>query len=121
MKNLFSSFALCTINVLLFSGSTSNLNGHRPTTTKTVSRRLDNTEIAVRSKEVLKARHNATNPDTRPRANQDKAKSRLERHQEMFKGRQIPAARTKRNQVLKGVRLNRRFELQMQFRGDNLK
>lgn len=107
-------------DVLLFSGFASSTNAQRPTKPKTVARRLDNTEVAVRPKEVLKTRHNATNPEVRPTAQPDKAKVRLERHQEMFKGRQVPTARTKRNQMLKGVRLNRRFELQMQFRGDNL-
>lgn len=119
---IFDTFKKTSVlnDVLLFSGFASSTNAQRPTKPKTVARRLDNTEVVVRPKEVLKPRHNATNPEVRPKSQPDKARARLERHQEMFKGRQVPTARTKRNQMLKGVRLNRRFELQMQFRGDNL-
>ncbi|XP_005189326.2 probable serine/threonine-protein kinase kinX isoform X1 [Musca domestica] len=52
--------------------------------------------------------------------NQDKMASRLQRHMDMFKGR-VPAARAgvasrKNEAAIKGVRSNRRFELQMQHR-----
>ncbi|XP_073815241.1 mitotic spindle and nuclear protein [Musca autumnalis] len=52
--------------------------------------------------------------------NQDKMASRLQRHIDMFKGR-VPAARAgvasrKNEAAIKGVRSNRRFELQMQHR-----
>lgn len=47
----------------------------------------------------------------------DIVQSRLERRQNMYKSRTDPRdVRGKRNQMLRGVRLNRRFELQMQFR-----
>ncbi|XP_061398085.1 putative leucine-rich repeat-containing protein DDB_G0290503 [Musca vetustissima] len=53
-------------------------------------------------------------------SNQDKMASRLQRHIDMFKGR-VPAARAgvasrKNEAAIKGVRSNRRFELQMQHR-----
>lgn len=54
----------------------------------------------------------------------DTLKDREERRQRMFKGRDLPEARAVRDRnrernVLKGVRLNKRFELQMKFRGEN--
>lgn len=47
--------------------------------------------------------------------------SREERRQRMFKGRDLPVAkavreREQKRSMLKGVRLNKRFDLQMKFR-----
>lgn len=50
--------------------------------------------------------------------NDNKTESRLQRHMELFKGHSA-ATRTasrKNEVILKGVRSNRRFELQMQYR-----
>ncbi|KAI8130120.1 hypothetical protein FF38_02772 [Lucilia cuprina] len=62
----------------------------------------------------------AEKANTSHMSNEDKMASRLQRHMDLFKGR-VPSARagvaSRRNEtILKGVRSNRRFELQMQHR-----
>ncbi|XP_034659990.1 uncharacterized protein LOC117896072 isoform X2 [Drosophila subobscura] len=51
---------------------------------------------------------------TVPTAFEDKVAERRQRHMEMFKSRSAPKQKT--GQFIRGVRLNRRFELQMQHR-----
>ncbi|KAH8288578.1 hypothetical protein KR054_005480, partial [Drosophila jambulina] len=46
----------------------------------------------------------------------DKLAERRQRHQDMFKGRAAAKAPEKKSEFIRGVRLNRRFELQMQHR-----
>ncbi|XP_037807472.1 AT-rich interactive domain-containing protein 4B [Lucilia sericata] len=62
----------------------------------------------------------AEKANTSHMSNEDKMASRLQRHMDLFKGR-VPSTRagvaSRRNEtILKGVRSNRRFELQMQHR-----
>ena len=51
---------------------------------------------------------------------EDKMASRLQRHMDLFKGRGVSAREggvtARKNDILRGVRSNRRFELQMQHR-----
>lgn len=86
----------------------------RPTKPKAVARKLDvNATVPVPAPRApaLKQRQNEQRGNV--------SKSRLERHQNMFKSRtanETRGTRDKRTQMLRGVRLNRRFELQMKFR-----
>ena len=53
-------------------------------------------------------------------SSEDKMASRLQRHMDLFKGRGVSAREggvsARKNDILRGVRSNRRFELQMQHR-----
>lgn len=63
---------------------------------------------------------NTSNIENKMVSTQDKMAARLQRHMDLFKGR-VPAARAgvasrKNEAAIKGVRSNRRFELQMKHR-----
>lgn len=80
-------------------------------------RKLNNTVSGANGvAKVPDLKHIVSTTNGRDNYNQT-TQSRSERHRRMFKGRDLPVARAVRDrEVLKGVRLNKRFELQMKFR-----
>ncbi|KAH8264673.1 hypothetical protein KR038_011967, partial [Drosophila bunnanda] len=59
---------------------------------------------------------NATICSKPAESQKDKLSERRQRHMDMFKGRAATKAQDKKSELIRGVRLNRRFELQMQHR-----
>ncbi|KAH8242963.1 hypothetical protein KR032_003426, partial [Drosophila birchii] len=59
---------------------------------------------------------NATISSKPAESQKDKLAERRQRHMDMFKGRAATKAQDKKSEFIRGVRLNRRFELQMQHR-----
>lgn len=97
---------------------------------KTVARNLNAQVVAVlpQPRKVLQpSQVNATMPANRKEKTVILPKKRLnetteskqDRRQAMFKGRAPVAPRVKQGQMLRGVRTNRRFELQMKYREEH--